>query len=69
MTLVVPADGLSVEMLPKMLAKRYVKIGLLTDGHFHAMEGRIVKMAYAWNHDKGEMRCTGSFESGAPDLT
>lgn len=68
MTLVVPAAGLSIEALPAMLAKRYVKIGLFTDGKFHSMEGRIVKMSYTWNHDKGEMRCTGSFESGAPDL-
>jgi hypothetical protein len=68
MTLVVPVPGLSVTMLPDMLAKKNVKLGLFTDGKFHTLEGRIVKMAYAWNHERGEMRCTGSFEAGEPAL-
>lgn len=68
MTMVVPVEGLSITALPDMLAKKYVKIGVFTDGHMHLMEGRIVKMSYTWNYEKGEMRCTGHFESGQPQL-
>jgi len=68
MTLVVPVEGISITALPDMLAKKYVKIGILTDGHMSLMEGRIVKMSYTWNHEKGEMRCSGSFEAGEPAL-
>jgi hypothetical protein len=68
MTLIVPVPGLSIPMLADMLRKAYVKIGLFEDAKLHNLEGRITKISYSWNHEKGENRCVGSFESGAPDL-
>lgn len=68
MTMVVPVPGISITALPDMLAKRYVTIGIYEDGKLHNLEGRITKMAYSWNHEKGENRVVGSFEAGKPDL-
>lgn len=68
MTLVVPVPGISITMLGDMLNKSYVKVGVFEDNKLHNLEGRFVKLAYSWNHEKGENRLVGSFEAGAPDL-
>ena len=68
MTLIVPVPGLSIPLLADMLRKAYVKIGLFEDAKLHNLEGRVTKISYSWNFEKGENRCVGSFESGAPDL-
>lgn len=68
MTMIVPVPGISVDMFPSMLAKQYVRIGIFEDGKLHNLEGRMVKCAYSWNHERGENRLVGSFESGAPDV-
>lgn len=68
MTLVVPVPGISITILADMLNKAYVKIGVFADNKLHNLEGRFTKLAYSMNHEKGESRLVGTFESGAPDL-
>lgn len=68
MTMIVPVPGLSIPILKNMIDKKYVKVGLFEDGKLHNLEGRVTKLSYSFNYERGENRLVGSFESGAPDL-
>src|SRR6267142_5422969 len=68
-TLVVPVAVTEARMMPDMLLKKQVVIGIFTDGAYHSISGRFIKMSYTWNWEKGENRLTGHFEGGEPKLT
>lgn len=68
-TLVVPVAGIEANVLVDMIAKKQITVGIFTDGHYHSISGRFVKMSYTWNWAKGENRVTGHFEGGEPKLT
>lgn len=65
---IVPVQGISVDLIGTMLAKKTMSIGVPIEGKYHAIDMRVTTAEYDGDAKSGKLTGAFDFEGGAPKV-